>query len=94
MTLIPNYGVVPALGYGTFMRKGDECLRCVDHAVNVGYRHFDTAAFYENEVEVGRALRGTSVPREDLFVTTKVWYDHLGKGQVRASAEALSLIHI
>ena len=88
MTLIPTYGVVPALGYGTFMRKGDECLRCVDHAVNVGYRHFDTAAFYENEVEVGQALRGSSAARDDLFVTTKVWYDQLGAGKVRASTEA------
>ncbi len=87
MTLIPTYGVVPALGYGTFMRKGDECLRCVEHAVGVGYRHFDTAAFYENEVEVGQALRGTDVARDELFVTTKVWYDRLGAGDVRASAE-------
>ncbi|MBT8414392.1 MAG: aldo/keto reductase [Boseongicola sp.] len=88
MTMIPTYGVVPALGYGTFMRKGEECLACVEHAAKVGYRHFDTAAFYENEVEVGQALRGASVPREDFFVTTKVWYDHLGKGRVRASTEA------
>ena len=88
MTLIPTYGVVPALGYGTFMRKGEECLRCVDHAVNVGYRHFDTAAFYENEVEVGQALAGSAAPRDELFVTTKVWYDQLGRGNVRASAEA------
>ena len=88
MTLIPTYGVVPALGYGTFMRKGDECLRCVEHAVKVGYRHFDTAAFYENEVEVGQVLRGSSLPRKDFFVTTKVWHDHLAKGRVRASTEA------
>lgn len=88
MTLIPTYGVVPALGYGTFMRKGDECVACVEHAAKVGYRHFDTAAFYENEAEVGQALRGSSIPRGDLFVTTKVWYDHLGKGRVRASTEA------
>ena len=87
MTLIPTYGVVPALGYGTFMRKGDECLRCVEHAATVGYRHFDTASFYENEVEVGQALAATGIPRDDLFVTTKVWYDRLGAGNVRASAE-------
>lgn len=88
MTMIPTYGVVPALGYGTFMRKGDECLGCVEHALKVGYRHFDTAAFYENEVEVGRALLGSDVPRNELFVTTKVWFDHLDAGQVRASAQA------
>ena len=88
MTMIPTYGVVPAMGYGTYMRKGEECLKCVSHAVEVGYRHFDTAAFYENEVDVGQALSGTGIAREELFVTTKVWFDHLGKGQVRSSAMA------
>ena len=86
--MIPTYGVVPAMGYGTYMRKGEECLRCVTHAVEVGYRHFDTAAFYENEVDVGNALASTGIAREELFVTTKVWFDHLGKGKVRESTEA------
>ena len=86
MTLVPTYGVLPAMGYGTFQRKGDEALSCVATALEVGYRHFDTAAFYENEVEVGKALREGGVPRGDLFVTTKVWHDRLSPGQVRASA--------
>ena len=88
MTMTPTYGVVPAMGFGTFQRKGEECLRTVTHALDVGYRHFDTAAFYENEKEVGEALRNASVPRSDVFVTTKIWHDSLAKGEVRASAEA------
>lgn len=88
MTMTPTYGVVPALGFGTFQRKGDECLRTISHALDVGYRHFDTAAFYDNEVEVGEALRTSSVPMSELFLTTKVWHDHLAPGQVRRSTEA------
>lgn len=87
MTLVPTYGVIPAMGYGTFKRTGDEALRCVATALEVGYRHFDTAAFYENETEVGKALREGGVARDDLFVTTKVWHDRLSSGQVRASAK-------
>lgn len=86
MTLVPTYGVIPAMGYGTFKRTGDEALRCVATALEVGYRHFDTAAFYENENEVGKALREGGVARDELFVTTKVWHDRLSPGQVRASA--------
>ena len=87
MTMTPTYGVIPAMGFGTFQRKGEEGLRTVTHALDVGYRHFDTAAFYENEKEVGEALRTSSVPREEVFVTTKVWHDRLAQGQVRASTE-------
>lgn len=88
MTMAPTYGVVPALGFGTFKRRGDECYRTIAHALEVGYRHFDTATVYENEEEVGDALRTSSIPMSELFVTTKVWHDHLGPGQVRRSAEA------
>ncbi|MDD9920950.1 MAG: aldo/keto reductase [Boseongicola sp.] len=87
MTLVPTYGVLPALGYGTFKRLGDECYGCVTHALETGYRHIDTAVFYNNEIEVGKAIRESGVARDDVFLTTKVWFDCLGAGQVRASAE-------
>lgn len=88
MTLVPTYGVLPALGYGTFKRQGNECLECVSHALEVGYRHLDTATFYENETEVGQAINQSGLARDEIFVTTKVWFNCLGKGQVRDSAKA------
>lgn len=98
MTTIPTYNDIPALGYGTFRRQGEEAKRCVLHALSVGYRHIDTAVFYENEREVGQALKESGLSRDDLFVTTKVWHDHLAEGQVRSSAMAsldrLGLDHV
>ncbi|MEM9969591.1 MAG: aldo/keto reductase [Pseudomonadota bacterium] len=88
MTIVPTYGGIPALGYGTFRMKGDDCIACVGHALQVGYRHIDTATFYENEREVGRAISQSGIARGDIFLTTKVWHDSFGAGQVRASAEA------
>ena len=88
MTRVPKYGGIPALGYGTFRLKGDAARRGVARALEVGYRHIDTAAFYENETDVGAALAASGLPRDDLFVTTKVWHDSLGRGQVLASTEA------
>jgi len=88
MTEIARIGVLPQLGYGTWRRYGAEAVRCVTHALATGYRHIDTAAAYENEAEVGRAIRESGMPREEIFLTTKVWHDNLGKGRVLASAEA------
>ncbi|MFW5738559.1 MAG: aldo/keto reductase, partial [Spirochaetota bacterium] len=64
---------IPAVGLGTFRAGGDEVYNAVAHALSVGYRHIDTAVAYRNEDEVGRALADSSVPREDVFLTTKVW---------------------
>lgn len=86
MTDVPKAGVLPQIGYGTWQRKGDEAIRCVRRAIDVGYPLIDTAAMYENEEEVGQAIRDSG-RRDDLFVTTKVWFDHLGAGRVRTSAE-------
>lgn len=88
MVNVPTYGDIPALGYGTFRRKGDEAVACVSRALEVGYQHIDTASFYDNEVEVGRAIAESAVPRDNIFVTTKVWHDAFGPGQFRASLEA------
>ena len=64
-------GAMPLLGFGTWQITGEECYRAVRTALDVGYRHVDTATIYRNESEVGRALRDSGVPREDVFVTTK-----------------------
>lgn len=68
---------VPTLGFGTFKLKGDMCRKAVEAAIEVGYRHIDTARAYGNEKEVGRALAGSRVDREKLFLTSKVWRDDL-----------------
>ena len=79
---------IPALGLGTWDLRGATCERCVDFALGLGYRHIDTAAMYENEREVGNAIRASAVPREEIFVTTKVWQDSAGDGPLQRSAEA------
>ena len=70
-----NNGVkMPRLGFGTYQIKDTaECERAVRDAIDVGYRLIDTAASYGNEEAVGKAIKECSVPREDLFVTTKLW---------------------
>ncbi|AHC15653.1 aldo/keto reductase [Salinispira pacifica] len=64
---------IPALGLGTFRAKDQEVYKAVLHAIEAGYRHIDTAVAYGNEEEVGKAIAESPVPREELFVTTKVW---------------------
>ena len=70
-----NNGVkMPQLGFGVYQITDlDECEQAVVDAVSVGYRLIDTAASYGNEEAVGRAIRRCGVPREDLFITTKLW---------------------
>src|SRR5690242_9926913 len=63
---------VPALGYGTWDLRGADCERAVAMAIELGYRHIDTAQSYENEVEVGRGWVASGLPRRDLFITTKI----------------------
>ena len=64
---------IPLVGLGTFRARGDEVYRAVLRALEVGYRHIDTAVAYRNEEEVGRALAESSVSRDEVFVTTKIW---------------------
>lgn len=68
---------IPRLGFGTFRMPGDECQPVVESALALGYRHIDTAAMYENEQAVGAAIAASGLPRDDIFVTTKVWHDQL-----------------
>jgi 2,5-diketo-D-gluconate reductase B len=64
---------VPSLGLGTWRLSGEECVRAVERALALGYRHIDTAQIYANEDEVGRAIRNSGVDREEIFLVTKVW---------------------
>ncbi len=69
---------IPQLGYGLYKVPAADAARLSLEAIAVGYRHLDTAAFYANEEAVGQAVRSADVPREELFVTSKVWKDDNG----------------
>ena len=76
---------MPQLGYGVYQVTKEECERCVFDALSVGYRHIDTAQSYFNEEEVGNAIVKSGIPREELFITSKVWIEHYGYDECRAS---------
>lgn len=78
---------MPQLGYGVFQVSAKECERCVREALEVGYRHIDTAQSYYNEEQVGNGIAASGVDRGDIFLTTKVWLEHFGEGATRASVE-------
>ncbi|VVN12163.1 aldo/keto reductase [Pseudomonas fluorescens] len=75
------------LGLGTWPMLGDECTHAVEQALELGYRHIDTAAAYNNEDAVGQALANTPTPREQIHVTTKVWWDQLQPDAMRHSMD-------
>ncbi|GGX06775.1 aldo/keto reductase [Streptomyces chartreusis] len=78
-TVTLNNGVrMPALGLGVFQTPPDETRDAVTAALDLGYRHIDTAAAYGNEREVGQAVRDSAVPRDDLFIETKIWISDYG----------------
>lgn len=78
---------VPALGFGTFQLDNDTAYKMVRAALEAGYRHIDTAQIYNNEEGVGRAIEDSGIPREEIFLTTKVWYEKLDKQQFMPSVE-------
>jgi len=83
-----NNGVeMPILGFGVFQIPPDETEQAVVTALEVGYRLFDTAASYQNEDAVGRAVRSSGVPRDELFITTKLWIQDPGESNARAAFE-------
>lgn len=95
---------IPAVGLGTMTLKDALCVEVVATALQLGYRHLDTAERYGNEAEVGQGLHNSGVKREDVFVTTKVYWDRLAPGEfersvdeslkkLRLSAVDLLLIH-
>jgi len=83
-----NGAQIPALGLGTWTLSGDDCAELVLRALSVGYRHVDTASAYGNEKDVGVGLRASHVARDDVFVTTKVWWTDIAPGDLERSAEA------
>lgn len=79
---------IPKLGLGTFKLTGPEGQKAIEGALRLGYRHLDTAARYENEAEVGAAIRSSGVARGDIFLTSKVWWDQLEPEALHRSLEA------
>ena len=76
---------MPILGYGVYQISKEECERCVLDALEVGYRHIDTAQSYFNEEQVGNAIKKSKVPREEIFLTSKVWIEHYGYEECKKS---------
>jgi 2,5-diketo-D-gluconate reductase B len=87
-TMLVIQGVeIPKLGFGTFRLTGDACSEGVRDALQLGYRHIDTARAYGNEVQVGWGMDDSGVGRGSIFLTTKLWYTGLRAGQVREQLE-------
>ncbi|AKE38689.1 Aldo/keto reductase, diketogulonate reductase [Corynebacterium camporealensis] len=86
MTTFNDDREMPLLGLGTYKLREDECIRVVREAIEIGYRHFDTATLYENEEALGKALNDAmaagDVTRDELFITSKVWHTHHGADKV------------
>lgn len=81
-----NNGIqMPIIGYGTYKVVGQQCVDCVKEAISAGYRLIDTAQAYGNELDVGQAIKECGVPRDEIFVTTKVWFRFHESGRCRES---------
>ena len=94
-----NDGVqIPQLGYGVFRVDPADTERAVSEALEIGYRHIDTAAIYGNEEGVGAAIAASGIPRDELFITTKLWNDHhdddLPDRAIEESLTKLGLDHV
>jgi diketogulonate reductase-like aldo/keto reductase len=90
-----NGARIPQLGFGTWELRGDVCAKMVAEALKLGYRHIDTAEMYGNEEAVGEGIRAARVAREQIFVTTKVWFTHLErKPLLQAAKESLSKLKL
>ncbi len=85
--VLPGGVEAPRLGLGTFQLEGSACRRTVERALALGYRHVDTAEGYGNERQVGRAVHRSSVPRDRLFLVSKIWRDHLRPDDLRHHLE-------
>lgn len=86
---------IPAIGFGTFELTPEDAGPAVEAALEAGYRHIDTAQIYRNEAAVGAAIAASTVPRADIFLTTKVWTDHFREGDLQDSvAESLERLRV
>jgi len=85
-----NGNEIPQLGFGVFLIKGDELTeQCVSEALKVGYRHIDTAHFYQNERGVGAAIKKSGIPRDQIWVTSKIWVNDHGSGKTKEAVEKM-----
>jgi 2,5-diketo-D-gluconate reductase B len=90
-----NGARIPAIGLGTWDLRGRTCTRMVEQALRLGYRHVDTAEMYDNEREVGEGLRASGIVRSEVFITTKVWQDHLAPREFeRATRDSLAKLRL
>ena len=78
---------IPQIGLGVFQAKGGDEVKAVAHALATGYRHIDTAAIYENEEGVGKAVRDSDVPRNQIFVTSKIWNENIRQKRTAKALE-------
>lgn len=100
-SLIPNLKLndgnsIPMLGLGTYKMDDETAERSVSDALELGYRHIDTATIYRNEKGVGKAIRNSGIPRDELFITTKLWNGDQPKARdaISASLDRLGLEHV
>ena len=87
-TVTLNNGVImPQIGYGVFQVSPSECERCVSDALSVGYRMIDTAQAYANEQGVGAAVKKSGIPRDELFLVSKIWISNYGYEKAKKSID-------
>lgn len=84
---LANGTTIPGIGFGTWQAKGEACRDAVLAALKVGYRHLDTAAAYGNEEEIGAAIAASGIPREQIFLTTKLWNKQRGYESALAACD-------
>jgi 2,5-diketo-D-gluconate reductase B len=90
-----NGARIPLVGLGTWDLRGKTCARMVEAAIGLGYRHIDTASMYGNEAAVGEGLRAAGVPRDEMFITTKVWQSDLrAKDFERSTRDSLAKLKL
>jgi len=88
MQVVESHGArIPVIGFGTMTLKQELCIELVEAALHLGYRHLDTAQNYGNEREVGEGLRASGFKREEIFLTTKVWFNRLAAGDFERSVD-------
>ncbi len=88
MRVVESNGArIPVVGLGTWDLRGRTCARVVEQALRLGYRHIDTAEVYDNEREIGDAVRASGIRRQDIFITTKIWPSHLAPRELERTAK-------
>ncbi|MFL1406839.1 2,5-didehydrogluconate reductase DkgB [Marinobacter sp. M1N3S26] len=92
------FDALPPIGMGTFRLKGDDAREAVRSALSLGYRHVDTAQIYQNEAAVGDGITTSGIPRREIFITTKVWFDRFHRSNLinslQTSVQQLKTDHV